>query len=79
MYLHMIRGRWIAIKGDKTERSDTVHKSDENVTSFKCTHALQYTQHLLKRDAMQRSMGRCQLLRFIIKGGETDRQKDCYV
>ena len=33
MYLHVIRGKWIAIKEDKAERSDTVHESGENVTS----------------------------------------------
>ena len=32
MHLHMIRGTWIAIEEDKTERSDTVHKSGENIT-----------------------------------------------
>ena len=33
MHLHTIRGKWIAIKEDKIERSDTVHESNENVTS----------------------------------------------
>ena len=32
MYLRMIRGKWIVIREDKTEWSDTVHESVENVT-----------------------------------------------
>ena len=32
MYLHMIRGRWIAIRKDKTVRSDAVHSPMKNVT-----------------------------------------------